>query len=82
MVVYLLDVIFGVCDFSFIKNFLGKFLSVNIVLGFDGKLDIVLWFFGSFNSYIEFLNNGRLDIRCLIICIVWVYNEGRGGLVF
>ena len=41
-----------------------------------------LSFIGAPNSFIEFPNNGRLDTRRSITCLVWVFNEGRGGTVF
>ena len=80
--VYPLDATSGARDLSPTKNLPGKLSRVSIVQGPDGQPDTALRFSGSPVSYIEFPNNGRLDTRRSITCLVWVFNEGRGGTVF
>lgn len=64
------------------NNLFGVLLYVCLVLGFDGNLKGLIQFFGLLNSYIEFLNNGKFDIRCFIIILVWIYYNGWFGFIF
>lgn len=82
MAVYPLDATNGARDLSPTKNLPGKLSRVSIVPGPEGQRDTALRFSGSPSSYIEFPNNGRLNTRRSITCLVWVFNEGRGGTVF
>ena len=79
---YPLDATNGARDLSPTKNLPGKLSGVSIVPGPDGGPNTALRFSGSPDNYIEFPNNGRLDTRRSITCLVWVFNEGRGGTVF
>ena len=80
--VYPLDATNGARDLSPTKNLPGKLSRVIIVPGPDRQPYTALRFSGSPVNYIEFPNDGRLDTRRSITCLVWVFNEGRGGTVF
>lgn len=57
-------------------------LNVWLVLGFDGRCGISFEFLGKKNSFIEFFNFGKLDMRMLIIIFVWIYYQGWVGFIF
>lgn len=52
-----------------------------MVFGLDKFLWGFFYFIGWCGSYIYFFNNGGIDIRNLIILLVWVYFE-KGGFIF
>lgn len=81
MVIYVFDDEIKIKDFIG-NNLLGILLNVSLVLGFDGCFCGLIFFIGFLNSYIEFLNNGKLDIRCFMIILVWIYYNGRFGFIF
>lgn len=50
--------------------------------GFDRIFDGFYKFFGRLNSYIEFFNCGKIDIKWFIIFVVWIKYEGFVGFIF
>lgn len=58
------------------------FVGVYYVCGFDNYLKGVFFFRGRRNSYVLIFNNGCLDIRFLLIIIMWVYLESSGLLLY
>lgn len=81
MVFFLLISKYGIQDIGFIKNLLGKLFDVLFIKGFDGCFGGVYRFCGCFDSFIEFLNNGWLDIKDFIIIFVYV-NLQLFGFIF
>lgn len=54
-----------------------------LVIGLNGNEDGFYEFDGYVNSYIDFLNNGGLDVQCFIIVLCWLYFKIIGkGLIF
>ena len=49
--------------------------------GPDGRRDGSAQFYGRRNSYVEIPNTGRLDARYSITVLIWVFNEGRSGVI-
>lgn len=80
MVLFLFNVRYEVRD-VFGGNFLGEISLVILVVGFDNKEGGLLLFFGILDSFIEFLNNGKLDIKDFLIILVWVFFE-KVGFIF
>lgn len=80
MVLFLFNVRYEVRDVIG-GNFLGEISLVILVVGFDNKEGGLFLFFGILDSFIEFLNNGKLDIKDFLIILVWVFFE-KVGFIF
>lgn len=65
------------------SQFDGIVFNVQFVIGFKGNVGGLYWFMGIFNSYIEFLNSGGLDMMYFLIVVMWIYFEGlMDGFLF
>ena len=60
----------------------GTPVGVSIAAGPDGKAGGSYQFTGQNNNYIEFLNNGGLDVQHSITMLCWVYPENTNGPIF
>ncbi|XP_078379553.1 uncharacterized protein LOC144662584 [Oculina patagonica] len=60
----------------------GTPVGVNLTAGPDGKAGGSYQFAGQANSYIEFPNNGGLDVQFSITMLCWVYPENTNGPIF
>ena len=56
--------------------------GVHTAPGPDGKPDGSYQFSGTANSYIEFPNNGDLDVKNSMTMLCWLYPGGQGGPLF
>lgn len=77
VVLFLLNVRYEVRDVIG-GNFEGKVNEVIVVMGFDNVEGGLFEFFGILDSYVEFLNDGGLDIRNFFIIFVWIFLEKEG----
>ena len=57
-------------------------VGVSVAAGPDGKAGSSYQFTGLKNSYIEFLNNGGLDVQHSITLLCWLYPENTDGPIF
>lgn len=53
-------------------NLFGVVSKVILVDGFFNKSKNLYLFFGKLDSFIEFLNNGKLDIKNFMLILVWI----------
>ena len=60
----------------------GILSDVSLAPGIDGKEGGSYQFAGNIGSYIEFPNNGRLDVKHSITILCWVYPQTTGGPLF
>ncbi|RMX56134.1 hypothetical protein pdam_00012094 [Pocillopora damicornis] len=60
----------------------GNPVSVSLADGPDGKAGGSYAFAGSAGNYIEFPNNGALDVQYSITMLCWVYPTGKDGPLF
>ena len=60
----------------------GNPVGVSLANGPDGKTGSSYAFAGSARSYIEFPNNGALDVQYSITMLCWVYPTGKDGPLF
>ena len=81
LAVYALDYIRRGRDISRNRNPSARFFGVKYNQGPDGRRDGSTQFYGRRNSYVEIPNTGRLDARYSITVLIWVYNEGRSGVI-
>lgn len=68
-------------DISRSRNPSATLIGVRYRQGPDGRRDGSTQFYGRRNSYVEIPNTGKLDARYSITVLIWVYNEGRSGIV-
>ena len=73
---------FGTRDLSSNQNPLGVPYNVQLAPGPFGQPNGSYQFSGSSASYIEFPNNGGLDIRYSITLLAWVFLENTDGPIF
>lgn len=81
LAVYPLDRKRGGRDISRTRNPTATLIGVRNDQGPDGRRDGSTRFYGRRNSYVEIPNTGRLDARYSITVLIWVYNEGRSGII-
>ena len=60
----------------------GILSDVSLAPGIDGKEGGSYQFAGNIGSYIEFPNNGRLDVKHSITILCWVYPQTTDGPLF
>ena len=60
----------------------GILSDVSLAPGIDGKEGGSYQFAGNIGSYIEFPNNGGLDVKHSITILCWVYPQNRDGPLF
>ena len=60
----------------------GILSDVPLAPGLDGKEGGSYRFAGNIGSYIEFPNNGRLDVKHSITILCWVYPQTTDGPLF
>ena len=60
----------------------GTPVGVSLAPGPDGKPGGSYQFTGNANSYIEFPNNGGLDVKQSITMLCWVYPQNTDGPLF
>ena len=60
----------------------GILSDVPLAPGLDGKEGGSYQFAGNIGSYIEFPNNGRLDVKHSITILCWVYPQSTAGPLF
>lgn len=60
----------------------GKPVGVSLAPGRDGEPGGSYQFAGTAESYIEFPNNGGLDVKHSITMLCWVYPESKDGPLF
>ena len=68
-------------DLSRSKNPTATLVGIRYSQGPDGRRDGSSQFYGRRNSYVEIPNTGRLDARYSITVLIWVFNEGRSGII-
>lgn len=68
-------------DISSSRNPTATLTGVRYRQGPDGQRDGSTQFYGRRNSYVEIPNTGRLDARYSITVLIWVYHEGRSGII-
>ena len=68
-------------DISRSRNPSARLIGVRYRQGPDGRRDGSTQFYGRGNSYVEIPNTGKLDARYSITVLIWVYNEGRSGII-
>lgn len=81
VVIFLFSGVFSGWDIFLNKNLWVKFCNVWLDNGFDGFFLGVIKLRGSWDSYVVFLNYGKLDIMDEIMIIVWVKFKSV-GLIF
>ena len=81
LAVYALDFKRRGRDLSRRKNPTATLVGIRYSQGPDGRRDGSTQFYGRRNSYVEIPNKGRLDARYSITVLIWVYNEGRSGII-
>lgn len=68
-------------DLSRSRNPKATLVGIRYKQGPDGRRDGSTQFYGRRNSYVEIPNTGKLDARYSITVLIWVYNEGRSGII-
>ena len=81
LAVYALDFKRRGRDLSRSKNPTATLVGIRYKQGPDGRQDGSTQFYGRRNSYVEIPNTGRLDARYSITVLIWVFNEGRSGII-
>ena len=81
LAVYPLDYIRRGRDLSRNRNPSARFYGITYKQGPDGRRDGSTQFYGRSNSYVEIPNTGKLDARYSITVCIWVYHEGRRGII-
>lgn len=82
MAFYPLNVRYNTRDVSRSKNPSGRMANVRPGVGPDGRPGGSFRFKGRSDSYIEFLNKGRLDARNSISILAWINPDGPVGPIF
>ena len=81
LAVYALDFKRRGRDLSQSRNLTATLVGIRYSQGPDGRRDGSTQFYGRRNSYVEIPNTGRLDARYSITVLIWVFNEGRSGII-
>ena len=81
LAVYALDFKRRGRDLSQSRNPTATLVGIRYSQGPDGRRDGSTQFYGRRNSYVEIPNTGRLDARYSITVLIWVFNEGRSGII-